>query len=204
MMEPGPAGQPGEPGAPGLAGEPGPAGQPGLGGTSCTVSDTVGGARIDCDDGTQVSVNNGDNGAPGLSGEPGLNGTNCSVFATDTGARIDCEDGSSAVVEDGADADSGPSSVIVASDGYQLRPTDVTVFASESGVYSLPAEPVDGQTLRVAFNSGVDITLDPGSQGIRGLGKAEASGAYVIPTSDPGLLTLLYVADQSTWYVNAL
>lgn len=70
--------------------------------SACTVTDVPAGAQITCDDGTNVVVNDGENGTDGSS---------CSVTDNPDGsATITCTDGTSATIppgEDGQDGEDG-------------------------------------------------------------------------------------------------
>lgn len=59
------------PGIVGPKGDPGIIGQPGERGSSCTVTQAIGGARVSCEDGTEVVVFNGNDGATGATGAAG-------------------------------------------------------------------------------------------------------------------------------------
>jgi hypothetical protein len=68
--------------------------------TGCTVEDVEDGAQITCDDGTSVTVRDGQDGAPG--------GGGCSVTdSPDGSATITCDDGTSATIPPGQDGQDG-------------------------------------------------------------------------------------------------
>ncbi len=112
----------------GPEGAEGPQGAPGADGASCTAVDNGDGSMtISCEDGTSVTVMNGEDGedgqdgqdgdngaaggvgATGPEGPPGPAGTSCTVVDNEDGTKtISCDDGTSVTVSDGTDGAEGP------------------------------------------------------------------------------------------------
>lgn len=93
----------GVPGDPGVDGAPG---ADGVDGTSCTVTDTPEGARIDCDDGTSAVLKDGVDGVDGVDGTDGAYGATgpTGAGASLSGDRLEVV---SLVGEDGSAYSSG-------------------------------------------------------------------------------------------------
>lgn len=81
------------------------AGSDGSNGASCTVQKGSDSATIICDDGTEVTLHDGDPGLPGDPGDPGApgeDGSSCSITSNGDGTKtISCDDGTTATVTDG-------------------------------------------------------------------------------------------------------
>lgn len=116
----------------GCEGPEGPAGAAGAAGKSCTVTDNQDGTKtVTCEDGTSVTLYDGEDGGTGptgpkgdkgdageagtpgedgengLPGEDGEDGLSCTVLDNGNGSKtISCEDGTTATVFDGADGQS--------------------------------------------------------------------------------------------------
>jgi OmcA/MtrC family decaheme c-type cytochrome len=100
------AGDDGSPGANGVDGVPGVDGQDGRDGQdggSCSITDNGDGTKtISCDDGTNVTVADGQTGQ---TGQDGQDGASCTITDNGDGTKtVACTDGTTATIRDGATA----------------------------------------------------------------------------------------------------
>lgn len=105
-------------------------GSDGADGTRCTITETEGVSRLECDDGTSTELPRPEPGEPGEPGDPGEPGTSCTVeteedttiVACDDGTRVELPSGSSCTVTENEDG----SATIACDDGSTVdigRPT---------------------------------------------------------------------------------
>ncbi|MBI5485729.1 MAG: OmcA/MtrC family decaheme c-type cytochrome [Deltaproteobacteria bacterium] len=148
-----------------LAACDGPAGEAG---SSCTVVDHGDGTyTIQCDDGSDVVVSNGEAGAEGTNGN---DGTSCRITDNGDGTYdIDCEDGTSVTLSDGTAGTDG-------TDGTSCSITD-----NGDGTYDIDCE------------DGTSVTLSDGTSGTDGTSCAvtdNGDGTHTIACEDGTSVTV--------------
>lgn len=120
-------------------------------GDSCTVIDNGDGtATIVCEDGTMVTVTNGEDGMSGGDGMPGTDGMPglpCTVVDNADGTKtITCDDGTTVTVVDGVPGDRGRSALVAAA-GLELEVMDITIDAARVPTVTLRMTDAEGAPL---------------------------------------------------------
>ena len=152
----------GSQGNPGYEGEEGPQGQPGKDGKSCSVYENDNGTyTICCDDGTEVTLSDGEqgiqgdpgepgnDGEQGVDGEPGKDGISCTVLDNFDGTyTIGCTNGISVTFSDGEQGEPGK-------DGESC-----TIINNDNGSYTIECTDGTSATVRDGKN-GDNGLIDP-------------------------------------------
>jgi len=140
----------------------------GVDGTRCTLTETGGVSRLECDDGTSVEIPRPEPGDPGDPGEPG---SSCSVTTEDDVTVVSCEDGTRVEVPSGSTCsvreNEDGSATITCDDGTSVdvgRPTTAPIETDPvlevlAGVTSVGSN--DGLATETRMDGALHATFSP-------------------------------------------